>query len=390
MEQDNITPTTKLTQVETTPSLPEQKVVLVIPSKTILKVIIFILVTWILVSAGKLIASALLLLTVAIFLAVALNPVVQFLQRRGLSRLLAVVVLALSGILIAGGIGAAVFPPLINQSGKLAADTPRLRQELSHNKKLAAFDHKYHLLNKAIASVGDLPTVIRHDATAIITVLLSSIIGALTLLFLTAFLLYEGEDIIKGAVIIWPGLVERRSWGLIQEAYHTVGGYVSGTLLVAVIDGIVILIVLSIFQVPFVLPLALWATLWGIVPIIGGAVGTLPAILVAFTVSPLAGIIVLVVSGVYHIIIRAILHPAIVGRAIEMSPFFVFIAILFGDKLLGLVGIILAIPFASIMQLIVADLLNEHREISTTEEVDLPPLTKDEPEADNGSPGLAD
>lgn len=336
---------------------PPEKIALYIPARTIVKVVAVVLAAWLLVDISRLVASALLLLMVAAFLAVALDPAVRFIQRRGLPRLWSVVVLGFVVLVILAGMVTLFSAPLVSQSSKLADRAPHFQDDLLKHESLRKINDSTHVIDKGAKGIEKLPDIIAEDAADIAEVALHGVIGALTLVFLTAFLLIEGPQLAHGAVVLWPQLRERRWWTLLEDSYSAIGKYVGGTLIVSLVDAVVIAALLLVMGVPFLLPLALWAFVWGFVPIIGGVVGTAPAVLVAFTVSPVAGIVVTVGSLLYHIIGRAILHPAIVGHAIEMSAFFVFLAILFGESVLGIVGILLAVPIAAIVQLVIADIV---------------------------------
>jgi predicted PurR-regulated permease PerM len=348
--------------------MPPQPVTLHIPTRTILKVLALTIGAWALLGVAKLIGSALLLLTIALFLAVALDPLVRRLQRLRMNRLWAVVALMTMLVLILAGIGALFAAPLASQSSKLASEAPHMKEDLLRHDTIRRANERTHALDRLSDEVQKLPEQAAGDAAKVLAVLAHGVIGAFTLVFLTAFLLIEGPQLTRGAQVLWPQLRERRWWSLLQSSYSTIGDYVGGTMLVALIDGIVIALLAFVLHVPFALPLAVWATLWGLLPIIGSVIGTAPAIVLALTVSPLAAIIVLVVSVLYHSVARAILHPAIVGRAIEMSAFFVFLAILMGESVLGMVGILLAVPAAAIIQLIVTDIIERRDSEAASEQ----------------------
>jgi predicted PurR-regulated permease PerM len=361
---------------------PHQTVVS-ISTRTVIKVIALVLLAWLLVSIGKMVASALLLLAIGVFLAVALDPVVRFIQRSGLPRLWAVVTLMALLLCALGGLTALFAAPLASQSSNLAKEAPHFKEHLLRHKMIDDLNERTKAVDKAAAAIEKLPEAAADDATEVVSVIAHGVIGTLTLIFLTAFLLIEGPHLAAGATVLWPQLRERRWWTLLQQTYGTIGDYVGGTLLVALIDGVVIAILALVLGIPFALPLAVWATIWGVLPIVGSVIGTVPAIIVALTVSPVAALIVLIVSILYHSVARAILHPAIVGRAIEMSAFFVFLAILLGESMLGLVGILLAVPCAGIIQLVIADMVQQRQagEIVTAPEsapIDAPKTPPDD------------
>jgi predicted PurR-regulated permease PerM len=346
----------------------------VVPDRTFVKFIAYVLAALLLVSVARLVLGALVLLVVAMVLAIALDPAVRLLERRlRMSRMTAIGVLFLAGAVLLVGFVLAFVPPLADQTSKLVNEAPRLNHDLRAHHWIRQLDDRYDVVNQATNALQRLPKHVVADAGSVLTLALSSIAGLITLVLLTAFLLIEGGDITRSIVTIWPQVAKRRWWTLVQDSYSSIGGYVSGTLLVALIDGVTVLVLLEVVRAPFALPIALWATIWGILPVVGGFVGSAPAVIAAFSVGTVPGIIVLAVSLGYHLVIRAILHPAIVGRAIALSPFFVFISIVMGEKLLGIIGIVLAIPLAGIAQIVIADLLRE-RDVIPDSDVELPPI----------------
>ncbi|MCW2924387.1 MAG: hypothetical protein JWM98_1791 [Thermoleophilia bacterium] len=350
-----------------------------IPDRTIIKVLAYVILAALVVSAAHLIASVLILLVVATFLAIALDPAVRLFQRTlRLPRMAAIALILILGAAAMVGFVSALVPPLVDQSTAMAREAPQLGHDLRTHHWIARLDNRYDLIDQASNSAERLPRLLVDQAGSVLAVALSGIAGFFTLVLLTAFLLIEGGAITQGLVNVWPQLAKRRWWSLVQESYASIGGYVAGTLLVALIDGIAVLILLEVIGAPFALPIALWASVWGLLPVVGGVIGSIPAIAAAFSVGPVQGFVALALSLAYHLVARAIMHPAIVGRAIALSPFFVFISILLGDKLLGIIGIVLAIPLAGIAQIVISDRLR--RRAGEVETVPVPSIHPPEPE----------
>jgi predicted PurR-regulated permease PerM len=105
--------------------------------------------------------------------------------------------------------------------------------------------------------------------------------------------------------------------------------------------------VLAILHVPFALPLAIFAGLMDLLPLVGSTLGTIPALIIGFTVSPLTGILILILHLVYQQLENVIISPAIYNKALDISPALSFLSVVIGAGLFGILGAFLALPVAA-------------------------------------------
>ena len=147
--------------------------------------------------------------------------------------------------------------------------------------------------------------------------------------------------------------------------YKAVSGFVIGDLLASFLAGLFVTIVFFALGVPYAIPVGLFVALVEVVPYIGPLVATVIVTGVALTEGGATGLAVLVLVLVYHMIEGHTLRPMIYGRAVQLSPLAVLIAILLGIEVAGVLGALAAVPIAASVQVLVSELLRARHEPAT-------------------------
>jgi predicted PurR-regulated permease PerM len=179
-------------------------------------------------------------------------------------------------------------------------------------------------------------------------------------LFLSLFLLIELPRLGQLAVSQLRPHQRERAVRIGRHANRQVGGYVFGNLLISVICGAVTLVSLVIFGVPFALTLAAFMAVFDIIPLVGATIGSSVIIVATFLASGTsAGVAMIVIVIVYQQVENHVLQPLIYGRAVQLSSLSVILAVLIGGAVLGLVGALIAIPVAAILQEVAGEILSE-------------------------------
>lgn len=194
-------------------------------------------------------------------------------------------------------------------------------------------------------------------STSVVTNILTTFI---TVFFLVIYLLIDSERLRQVALNVIPDKEERKLENMLLALSKINGQYIRGNLLISVICGIVVFIGLTLLKVPYAAPLALSAGILDLLPLIGAFVGAVPAILIAFTISPTTGILVIILFLVYQQFENAIVAPNVYDKALDVSPALSFIAVIIGTALLGIVGAFIALPIAAGIPTIIK-YLNAHR-----------------------------
>lgn len=173
------------------------------------------------------------------------------------------------------------------------------------------------------------------------------IFSIFTTIFLTFFLMYDFERLFELCLHIVPGRERGKIKELLEEVARVIGKYIRGNLLISLICGTVLFIGLTILHVPFALPLSIFAAIIDLLPLVGGTIGAIPAIIIAFGVSPITGILVIILHLVYQEAENAVLSPVIYNKALALYPSIIFLSVLLGASLFGILGAFLALPIAA-------------------------------------------
>jgi predicted PurR-regulated permease PerM len=305
---------------------------------------------------------------IALFLSLALNPAGDWLQRHGVHRRGVAVSLALGGTLLAlAGIAALFIPTLVSQVNDFANNVPDYLHQITTGRgRLGFLQTKYHLVDKARESLhnGGAKKLfgLSNTAVAVTKGVITAIVGFVTVVFMTFFMLLEGPQWVERFFSLVPEHVQPRWRRVAHDIYRTVGGYVTGNLLISVIAGIGTTIVLLIMGVPFAIALGLIVAILDLIPLAGATLAAIIVGVVAFLHSIPAGIVVLTFFIVYQQIENHVLQPVIYGRTVQLSPLAVLIAVLIGAEIAGILGALGAIPVAGAIQVILVDALKTRRD----------------------------
>jgi len=304
---------------------------------------------------------------VSAFLAVALNPAVGALQRRGIRRrgAAAAVVYVLMLAIIAG-LGALLIPTLVSQVNDLVDAAPGYVQDLTHGRgPLGFLETKYHVVERVQDAVkGNGSGRLAGGATAALDVtrsVITFVAGVVTIAFMTFFMLLEGEAWKDRFVALLPAKAQPRAQHMASEIARTIGGYVSGNLFISVIAGFSVTIVLLVAGVPFALALGLLVAILDLIPLAGATLGAIIVTLVALTHSLTAALIVLGFFIVYQQLENHLLQPIVYGRTVQLSPLAILVSVLVGAEVAGVIGALGAIPVAGTIQIVISDWLQHRR-----------------------------
>ena len=301
---------------------------------------------------------------ISLFLALALDPLVRLIQRRTrLGRAPAIAVTYLILIIVIAGVSATFVPKLVEEVNGFVQATPSYVHDLTHGRgRLGFLERKYHVVEKVRAQVkkGGTAKVLGLSGAALsVTKSVITIIAAtVTIIFLTFFMLLEGGDWMERCYSLFPEESRPRWRRVGHDIYKTVGGYVTGNILISLIAGASITVVLLVLGVPYAVALGLLVGVLDLIPLAGATVAGVIVTGVAFLHTIPAGIIVLVFFIVYQQLENHFLQPVIYGRTVQLSPLAVLVSVLVGAELAGILGALAAIPVAGAIQVIIRDQLS--------------------------------
>ncbi|MEA2698074.1 MAG: hypothetical protein QOI66_2345, partial [Myxococcales bacterium] len=314
-----------------------------LPTKTILK----ILLTFLLVKAGLRLWPEFIFLLISLLLAVALHPVVAALEKRGLSRGTVVALMTLLLVAAMALLVMVVFTSMAEQLSKLAQDFPDLRHRVEQRLPV-----RYPILKRVVSEIFALPSSPEVAAQlkrplALGTVALSGVLSMFFTIIVTIYLLLDGKRLYAWLIAYVPRAHRDRMAITAQEVSQVVYAYVRGQVLTSILFAGFSGMVLYLFHVPAAMPLALLAGLCDVIPVVGIIIATVPAVLLALTVSPTSAAIVFALYIFYHIVESYLIVPRVYGRQLRLSTLAVLLALLAGTTLQGLIGAVLVLPLVA-------------------------------------------
>lgn len=339
-----------------------------LPVKTILSVLGLIVAVWALLHVIVVARSVIVYMFIAIFLALAINPLVELLMRRGArSRGLAAGIACLIVVAVIAAIGFAFIPTMVDNVNNFAKAAPGYVHDLTKGKgRLGFLETKYHVVERLEKYVhhGGAKKLLGLSGVAISVTkgVLSFIVGALTVAFLTFFMLIEGPAWMERFYGLLPPESQPRWRAVGHDIYRQVGGYVTGNLAISFIAGFLATIVLLLLGVPFAVALGLLVAILDLIPLVGATVAAVIVVAVGFLHSVLAGIVLIVFFVVYQQLENHVLQPLVYNRTVSLSPLAILFSVLVGAELAGVLGALAAIPVAGAIQVLIVDFLRARRE----------------------------
>ncbi|MDX6407982.1 MAG: hypothetical protein QOE13_1053 [Gaiellaceae bacterium] len=303
---------------------------------------------------------------IAAFLALALNPAVDRLERRLKRRSIATGIVYLAALGAVVGIGLLFVPTLVTQINDFAGKVPDYLDDLTKGRgRLGFLQEKYHLVDKARKALkdGGASKLFGFSGTALALAkgVVNVVLATVTIAFMTLFMLLEGPRWVESFFSLLRPESQRRWRAVGRDIYRTIGGYVTGNLLISLIAGTLTTIVLLVVGVPYALALGLIVAILDLIPLAGATIAAIIVGSVAFLHSVPAGIIVVVFFVVYQQIENHLIQPVVYGKTVQLSPLAVLVSVLIGAQLAGVLGALAAIPVAGSLQVILVDWLRHRR-----------------------------
>jgi predicted PurR-regulated permease PerM len=346
---------------------PQERVVYIRP-RTILVVLGILLATLGILAFVYLAWHTITWILIAVFLALALNPAVEFFERHGLRRAYSTGLVVLLALGVIAGLGFLLIPPLVDQVRGFIDYVPQVIDDLTAGRGPFGFlETKYHIVERvqdAVHKQGAGGVLgVTGAGLAVARGVVTAVAGAVAIGFLTFFMLLDGPRLIDRFYNFLPA--ERRPrWQRIgTEMYRTVGGYVTGNVAISVIAGTASAIALFVLGSDYAIALAVVVGVLDLIPLAGA---TFAAILVSTVVFVelgwVKGVIIVVFFVVYQQLENHVLQPVIYGRTVQLSPLVVLISVLIGAELAGILGALAAIPAAGMVQAIGREFLARRAE----------------------------
>jgi len=326
--------------------------------KGLLLVIFFILL--------YLLKDVLIIFLFAIIVASAISPFANWLDQKGFPRVVGVLLLYLSVLGLGVFLISLIIPYITDDLNRLVGSLPKVVERVSSSLENAQQGSPRYLdfLSEVQNILDGLSTYLQQASQSVVG-LVASIFGGLfsfVAILVISFYLSVTRKGIEGFLdSIVPEKYEGYVVGLWKRVERKVGKWVQGQLLLGLIVGLMTYVGLSLLNIKFALVLSLMMMFLELIPMVGPVLGAIPAVFLAFLQSPALGLWVIVLYIVIQQIENHILVPLILGKTLGLNPVVVIIALLVGNQLAGIPGMILSVPMATIIVEILDDLA-KHKE----------------------------
>jgi predicted PurR-regulated permease PerM len=304
------------------------------------------------------IGSVLVLIVVAMFLAVGLNPAVEFFMRRGLRRSWAVLVVI---VMVVGAVAlffVAIVPVITEQVTTIVDRAPDWFDQLQNNPTIRNLNERYDPFQRAQQFVqgGSFGETVFGGVVGVGMAVLSAVTNTFIVVVLMLYFLASLPGIKRTAYRLAPASRRERVTYLGDEILSNVGGYVSGAFIVAMCAGVTSLVFLLLVGLAeYAVALAAVVTLLDVIPMIGATLGAVVVSAIGFATDPKIGLACLIFYVLYQQFENYVVYPRVMARSVDIPGSLIVIAALVGAALLGVVGALLAIPTAAALLLLLKE-----------------------------------
>ena len=301
--------------------------------------------------------SVLILIGLAFFIAAGLDPVVVWLNRHGIRRWAAVVIVILALFAFVGGFVAAAIPPVSAQTSTLISELPKYVHQLQdHSSTLGRLNDKYHIEQRVSSLLSTKGSALVGGVIGAGQIVISTLSSMLLVAVMTVYFLIGMPQTKLFLYHLVPHSRRTRVVLLGDEIFTKVGGYVLGNVITSFIAGAGTFLWMLAWGIPYPALLGLLVFLLDLIPIIGSMVGGVIVTLVALTVSLPVAIATLVFYAGYKLAEDYLLVPRIIGHTVKVAPLGGMVAIVLGGVVMGIVGALIALPVAAAIQLLLQEI----------------------------------
>ncbi len=311
------------------------------------------------------IKSVLILIVVAMFLAVGLNPAVEFFLRRGLKRPWAVLVVTLGVVATIALFVVAIVPVIAAQVTAITDSAPDWFEQVRSNPTVESLNQRYGVVDRIEKTLkgGNIANAVFGGVLNVGLAVLGAIANTFIIIVLMLYFLASLPSIKRFFYRFAPASRRERVTFLGDQILANVGSYVSGAFIVATVAGLASMIFLFVVGLgEYAIALAAVVAILDVIPMIGATLGALIVTAIAFATDPKLGLITLVFYIVYQQFENYVVYPRVMGRAVDIPGSLIVIAALVGAGLLGVVGALLAVPTAAAIQLITKEVFLPQQE----------------------------
>ncbi|WP_301171092.1 AI-2E family transporter [Brevibacillus nitrificans] len=297
---------------------------------------------------------------VGLIIAYLLHPIVQLLERRRVPRLMAVLLIYGSFVLIIAIAVVNAIPIFTKQLVELSDDLPRLSEW--YYKWMSEWEaHKYFLPDSISHGVDRVILQSHENMSRSVTQLVNNarnsigkVLAYAVVPFIAFYLLKDMKQLHEAGMSVVPRAYRKQVLAVLRDINESLGNYIHGQMTVAIIVGVFAYLGYWLVGMPYPFVLAAFVCLTNIIPYIGPLIGAAPAVVVALTISTKMLLFVLLINIVIQVVEGNILSPNIVGRSLHLHPLLIIMALLAGEAIGGVIGLIVAVPVLAVCKVIIS------------------------------------
>ena len=306
------------------------------------------------------------LVLVSLVLAVGLDPAVRVVTRRlHVHRGIAVLIIFALAVAAFVVFAMLVIPPLVRQVDQLARSVPSIARELSQGGgPLDGLLGSAKVQEEIRSFVDKIPSLVSGSFGSILGVtgkIAGALFNVLTIGILTVYFMLSLPTMRSGAALLFQPSSRAQAERIMDRSIQRIGGYVSSMVVLSVITAVVTGIVLEVLGLPYAVPLAIWAGIASVIPIVGAYVGGLPAVLVAFSSGVFDGVAASAFFILWQQLRDYVISPRIQGDSVDLSAAAVVVATLIGGSIEGFLGVLLALPIAATLKVAINEVFLDRR-----------------------------
>lgn len=322
------------------------------------------LVGWGLAWSLYTVRAALTLVYLSLILALGISPAIAWLEKqpwfgskRKTPRWAAVLVFYLAGTVVLVGLYLLVVPPFMLQAAEIWERAP----EYSAKVQRWLVDHQLQrrvFTMRELLDPGPDPNAAVTSMVVAVNRVAEGLLGAFTVVLLSVYFLLDGESLFRMYVRALPKESRGHWWRISSDVASKVGAWLGGQMALCVLIGATAGLGFWLIGLPYFYVLALICGIGELIPIVGPIIAAIPCVLVALTVSPNAAMMTASFLFVQQQIENNLIIPKLMKSQTGVSPLVVMVAILVGAELLGVIGALLAVPTAAVIQILIRDYLD--------------------------------
>jgi predicted PurR-regulated permease PerM len=330
-----------------------------ISTHTFIKILIFFL----LVAFVWMVREAIALIFVALILASALDPLVDWLKKFKIPRGMGIIMVYLVLLVVISSAIVLIIPPIATEVKLIANDFPSYYEKVvngmnyftTNRTNLDVVDQIQGSLNAANSGL----TKVASGAFSTLLDVFGGIVSFFLVLVITFYFTVEEEGLKRFLKSMTPAQYQPYALQLMTRIQRRLGYWLRGQLILSVIIFVLTFIGLTVLGVEYALLLALIAGIFEIIPYLGPFMGAVPAVFLAFAQSPLKALFVLILFVVIQQLENNIIVPKVMSKSVGINPLLVIIVLLIGGKMGGVIGMILAVPVATAISVFLEDFLHK-------------------------------